>query len=305
MAIRVAVRQLPPLLMGAARWTVAGLLLFAWSARRGDRRADRIGIRQWWAAVVLGAALIVCGTGGTFWGQQHVPSGVAALLIGTVPLWLTLFGWGFYRERLRSSAGLGLALGFFGLALLLGVGGRWSFHAAGTTVLLGAAVIWAAGSLHARRAALPVRPLVGTSMQMLAGGVILGIVGIAAGELGRLRVTGLALTTHLAFWYMVVVSSLIGFSAYTWLLKVAPISMVSTYGYVNPVVAVLLGWAFLDERITVRTLLGGSVIVASVALVLITHARQRARAQDGAAPLSAPPDEEPPLPSERADRDPA
>jgi drug/metabolite transporter (DMT)-like permease len=264
LAIAVVVRDLPPFLSMALRHLAAGALLFAWawSRRRGEAR---LGARQWGAAFVFGGLLFLVGHGGLAWAQQEVPSGIAALLVGTIPFWFALIAWVLFGERLGGRALLGLVLGFAGLVLLVDPSGEEGAKPFAALVIVFAAFAWAAGSVWSRRLPLPADTLLAAAMGMLAGGTLLGVVSAFAGEFGDARFTPEALG---ATAYMIVVGSLIGFSAYVWLLKVAPASTVSTYAYVNPVIAVLLGWAFNDEVITVRTLLAGAAIVVGVALMV-------------------------------------
>jgi drug/metabolite transporter (DMT)-like permease len=264
LAIAVVVRDLPPFLSMALRHLVAGSLLFAWawSRRRGSAR---LGARQWGAAFIFGGLLFLVGHGGLAWAQQDVPSGIAALLVGTIPFWFALLAWIAFGEKLGGRAILGLALGFAGLALLVDPTGEEGAKPIGAAVIALGAFAWSAGSLWSRRLPLPSDTLLAASMGMLAGGVLLAAVSGVSGELDEAHFTTEALG---ATAYMIVVGSLIGFSAYVWLLKVAPASTVSTYAYVNPVIAVLLGWAFNDEVITARTLLAGAAIVVGVALMV-------------------------------------
>jgi drug/metabolite transporter (DMT)-like permease len=173
-----------------------------------------------------------------------------------------------YGQRLARQAVAGLVLGFLGAAILVGGPGSSEFDLAGVVVVIFASVAWAVGSIYSRRAPLPSRPLVGTGMEMLAGGALLGLAGVVAGEAGRIHPSTFSTGSIAALAYLIVFGSLIAFSAYLWLLRVAPISLVSTYAYVNPVIAVLLGWAFLSEPVTGRTLLAGAVIVGAVALII-------------------------------------
>jgi drug/metabolite transporter (DMT)-like permease len=264
LAIAVAVRDLPPFLSMALRHLVAGALLFAWVwYRRGGHL--QLGRREWGAAFIFGGALFLVGHGGLAWAQQDVPSGVAALLVGTIPLWFAILARVAFGERLGRRALVGLVLGFAGLALLVDPSGEEGAKPIGVLVIAFSAFAWAAGSLWSRRLPLPQDTLLSAAMGMLAGGALLAVVSGLGGELDDARFTADALS---AIGYMVVVGSLIGFSAYVWLLKVAPASTVSTYAYVNPVIAVMLGWAFNDEVITGRTLLAGVAIVVGVALMV-------------------------------------
>src|SRR5215210_1599320 len=264
LAIAVAVRDLPPFLSMALRHLVAGSLVFAWvwSRRRGE---IRLGRREWGAAFVFGGALFLVSHGGLAWAQQEVPSGIAALLVGTIPLWFALLAWIAFDERLNRRALAGLVLGFAGLVLLVDPSGHEGAKPLGALVIVIGAFSWAAGSLWSRRLPLPRDTLLSAAMGMLGGGTLLAIVSGLAGEYDDAHFTREALA---ATAYMVVVGSFIGFSAYVWLLKVAPASTVSTYAYVNPVIAVLLGWAFNDEVISVRTVVAGAAIVVGVALMV-------------------------------------
>jgi drug/metabolite transporter (DMT)-like permease len=264
LAIAIVVRDLPPFLSMALRHLVAGALLFGWVWwRRGGRLA--LGRREWGAAFVFGGLLFLVGHGGLAWAQQDVPSGVAALLVGTIPFWFAILARLAFGERLGGRALVGLVLGFAGLALLVDPSGEEAAEPVGALVIALGAFAWAAGSLAARRLPLPSDTLLSAAMGMLAGGFLLAVVSGLGGEYDNVQVTTEALA---AIGYMVVVGSLIGFSAYVWLLKVAPASTVSTYAYVNPVIAVLLGWAFNDEVITARTLVAGAAIVVGVALMV-------------------------------------
>ena len=264
LAIAVVVRDLPPFLAMGLRHLVAGSLLFAWvwGRRRGDLRLGR---REWGAAFVFGGALFLASHGLLAWAQQDVPSGIAALLVGTIPLWFAILARFFLGETLGRRALVGLVLGFAGLALLVDPSGTAGAEPIGALAIVVGAFTWAAGSLWSTRSPLPKDTLLAAAMGMLAGGLLLMIVAGLAGEFDEARFTAEALG---ATAYMVVVGSLVGFSAYVWLLKVAPASTVSTYAYVNPVIAVALGWAFNDETITARTLVAGAAIVAGVALMV-------------------------------------
>jgi drug/metabolite transporter (DMT)-like permease len=268
LAIREAVRTLPPLLAASARFVIAGVVLYAWSIRRGERVADRPRWPQWRAAIIVGVLLLLVGNGGVSLAERTVPSGISSLVIATIPLWMAIIDRLFFGQRLAPQAIAGLVLGFGGLGLLVGrsTGGRLDL--AGVAILLVAAIGWATGSMYSRRAPLPARPLVGTAMQMLAGGVALVIAGALHGEFVRIHPERFSAASLVALGYLIVFGSWVAFSAYVWLLRAAPISLVSTYAYVNPVVALFLGWAFLNERVTPRTLVAGAVILAAVALIV-------------------------------------
>lgn len=275
LAIRYVVETMPPFLSAGARFLVAGGVLYAWAIRRGDRRGDRPTLRQWRSAAIIGGALLLGGNGMVQWAEQTVPSGIAALLIATVPLWMAVIGGVVLRERTTWREVLGIVVGFGGVALLVGPVGGAGFDPLGIAAILFASLSWASGSLYARRADLPGRPLVGIAMEMIAGGAILAAVGLAVGEAGTLDPGSFSPASWAGLAYLTVVGSLVGFAAYAWLLRVARTSLVATYAYVNPVIAVLLGWAIASEQVTPRTLLAGLVIVGAVALIV------SARTDDG------------------------
>lgn len=260
LGIRVAIDDLPPLTMLAIRFLIAGALLYAW-ARPKHAAPDA---RGWAAAAVTGTGLLAVGTGAVAWAELHIDSGVVALVVALVPLWLALMD----RTKLSGLAILGLSLGFGGVAALAGPGSE-AFTPA-TLVLVVGGLGWAGASILSRSAPLPPNGL-GAAMQMLCGGAVLLVAGAARGELGHVHTPSLGAVAAVA--YLVVFGSLVAFTAYTWLLRNAPMSLVGTYAFVNPVVAVLLGTVFLGEHLTLRTLVAGSVIVAGVALIVAAPRR--------------------------------
>jgi drug/metabolite transporter (DMT)-like permease len=268
LAIRVGVETMPPFLMAAVRFLIAGAILYAIAIRTGDREGDRPTRRHWRSALVIGAALLFGGNGLVSWAEQTVPSGMASLIIATVPFWLVLLGRVVLRDRVSVREWIGIAAGFAGLIFLVNPASAARIDPSGAALLVLASVSWAAGSLYARGAPLPSRPLVGTAMQMLCGGAVLTVIGIAGGELGRVDIAAISLESLLGLGWLIVFGSLVGFSAYVWLLRVTRTSLVGTYAYVNPVVAVLLGWALLGERVTLQTFVAGGIILFAVALIV-------------------------------------
>ena len=262
LAIDLAVETLPSFLMLAVRFAIAGAILYLLSSRG----AERPRLVHWRSALAVGGALLLLGNGGVAYAVQHADTGVVALIVGSVPLWMALLDRVVYGQRLAPTAVAGLVLGFGGIAFLARPGGGGSV--AGLVVVLLGSLAWAAGSLYARRAPAPSNALQGASMQMLAGAALLAIVGVAGGELGRLDLGATSTSSWLALVYLITLGSLVGFSAYIWLLKAAPTHLVGTYAYVNPVVAVLLGALWLGEPITPSILLGGAAIVVAVALIV-------------------------------------
>jgi drug/metabolite transporter (DMT)-like permease len=273
LAIDLAVETMPSLLMLAVRFFAAGAVLYALSSRG----AERPRLVHWRSALAIGGALLLLGNGGVAYAVQHADTGVVALIVGSVPLWMALLDRLVYGQRLAPAAIAGLVIGFGGIAFLARPSGEGSV--VGLIVVLLGSLAWAAGSLYARKAPLPARPLQGASMEMLAGAALLAIVGAASGELGQLDAGAVSTESLVALVYLIVVGSLVGFSAYIWLLKAAPTHLVGTYAYVNPVVAVLLGALWLGEPITLPTVVGGAAIVAAVALIVsakpVTETRPR------------------------------
>jgi drug/metabolite transporter (DMT)-like permease len=259
----LAIRTIPVFLMAGVRFLLAGSILYVWASRREG--GPRPALRQWGAAAVVGLLLFGVGNTAVAWAEKRVATGVASLVIATVPLWMALFDRIACGRRLGGNAVVGLAVGFGGAALLAWPTGGGRVDAVGAIVLVGSAAAWAAGSLRARRPTLRGRPLTGTAMQMLVAGALLLGVSAASGE--PQRVHHVSATSVLAIGYLIVFGSILAFSAYAWLLRNARTSLVSTYAYVNPLVAVFLGWAIENEAVTVRTLLAGAIILAAVALI--------------------------------------
>ena len=264
-ALAIVIRDLPPFLAMSVRHLVAGAVLLAIALPRGNRGTDRIGRRQIGAAFVFGGLLFVTGHGSLAWAQQTVPAGVAALLVGTIPIWMALFDRVGFGKRLPGTAYAGIAVGFGGLAILFDPFGKGSVDRLGALVIVLGAMCWAVGSLYSRGAPLPQRPLVSAGLASLCGGILLTGYSAVSGEIGEATWTTDAV---LALGYLIVVGSFVGFTTYVWLLRVAPISLVSTYAYVNPIVAVALGWLILDESITAQMAIAGAAVLISVAVIL-------------------------------------
>jgi len=270
LGISLADRTLPPMLMLSVRFLTAGALLYAWERRRGGvGAAERPGRRQWGAAAVVGGLLLVVDTGAVAWALQRVSTGFAALLIASVPLFMAVVDRACFGIRVPAMAVAGIGTGLLGVAILANPGG--GVDALGTIALLVAAFAWAAGSAYARVAPLPGRLFLSAAMQMLCAGVGLGVLGIATGELGRVDVAAISAQSLGALLYLIVFGSLIAFTVYGWLLKHAPTPLLSTYAYVNPAVAVFLGWAFVGEHVGGREIAAGLVILSSVAMLLLAR----------------------------------
>ena len=287
LAIRFAVETLPPLLMAGARFLLAGGILLAWARlREPDCRTTRV---DWRTGLISGALLLLGGNGLVVWAEQRVPSGIAALLVAVVPLWMVLLDWmrpGGKRPHALVFAGLGL--GLFGLALLVGFDalqghGRGEVSIAGAVVLVLASLSWAAGSLYTKHAPKASSALNASATQMIAGGLCLVAVATIVGEFGTMDLAHASTRSVLGFLYLVTFGSLVGFTAYVYLLAHTTAARASTYAYVNPVVAVILGWALADEPVTSRTLLAAAVILAAVVIITVAREDVSAPAEERAA----------------------
>ena len=271
LAIRYAVETIPPFFMAGCRFVIAGAALYLWSRAGGAARPSR---RDWAGAALIGALLLLTGNGGLCWAEQRVPSGLAALLLASIPIWMVLL------DSLRSGGtrlGLqvigGMAMGVAGLALLVGPAHLWGssrVNLAGAAVLMLASFSWSLGSILSHKVKLPPSSLLAAAMEMLAGGALLLLLGVLSGEGLQLHLSGVALRSLLGLVYLILAGSLLGFTAYLWLLRSVPTARVSTYAFVNPAVAVFLGWALGSEPLTGRELLASVTIIAGVA-ILITH----------------------------------
>jgi drug/metabolite transporter (DMT)-like permease len=274
LAIRVGVHPsegvgFPPLLLAGVRFALAGALLLAFSARRpaADGLPDPMGRRQWLSATVIGCALVLGGNGLVTIAEQRTASGIAALVIATVPIWAALMSAMTGRERVGARQTAGLLLGFAGVAVLV-VGDGGQADAIGVLTLVAAAVSWAAGSVWSGSAPLVRRPLVSTGMQMLSGGLACLVIALVRGEAADLDLAAVPARSWFAFGYLLVAGAMLAYTAYIWLLHNARLSLVTTYAYVNPLVAVLLGALLLDEHIPARVVVAAVAIVAGVVLIV-------------------------------------
>jgi drug/metabolite transporter (DMT)-like permease len=271
LAIRVMVETIPPLLGAGVRFTVAGGAMLAFLALRRGPRALALDRRTLGGALLVGLLLPGANAVVTV-AEQEVPSGLAALLIATVPLWVILLR-RIAGERVSHASAVAVLVGFAGVALLLRPGEQ-----SGEATILGLAAcvlagfMWASGSFASGRVPLPADPLVSTGWQMLLGGLGCTLAGLAAGEVADVHADAISARSLLGLAYLIVIGSWVAFSAYSWLLQNAPLSKVATYAYVNPVVAILLGWLVLDEVVTWITVVAAAIIVASVALVVRSEA---------------------------------
>jgi drug/metabolite transporter (DMT)-like permease len=289
LAIRFAVETMPPFLTAGFRFLIAGGVLYIFRRLRGDKAPLRL---EWRSAAIVGLFLLVGGNGGLMWAEQRVASGIAALLIGSVPLWIALL------DSLRPGGRrpdrwviVGVLAGFAGIIILIGpaqlIGIQGEVDPVGAVVLLLAALSWAAGSLYNRGAKLPNSPLLGTGMEMLVGSLGLFILGTVTGEWSQMDLTSFSTRSLLGFAYLVVFGSLVGFASYVWLLRVAPTMLVSTYAYVNPLIAILLGSLLAGESLTPRIVLAVMFILGSVVLITLTNPATSKSAAAENAPIAS------------------
>jgi drug/metabolite transporter (DMT)-like permease len=275
LAIRVGVGHLPPLLFAGTRYVIAGTLLYpiARRATTGSRASaqeqDRAkpGAKAWLAGAVIGILLLFAGNGGVTVGETTLPSGFAAVLVATVPLWMILFAWPVRHQRVTLRSAIALAVGLGGVIILVG-DGTASGRITGVIIVLGAAAAWGFGSVLSHRLAVPSHAMLAAAIEMLAGGVVLLAVGAGSGEFSRIHWSSVPATSWIALAYLIGPGSILAFTAYGYALSHLPVTTVSTYAYVNPVVAVLLGITFLGEQFTWREGLGAAFVLASVVITL-------------------------------------
>jgi drug/metabolite transporter (DMT)-like permease len=289
LAIRIAIETLPPFLMAGWRFLIAGGLLYGWTRWRG---ADRPSLAHWTWATLLGGLLLLGGNGLVTWAEQTVPSGLACLIITTVPLWMVLL------EALRPGGlkptpriWLGLLCGFGGVLILVGQGsvaGSGLINPLGAVALVGAALSWSFGSIISRSAVHPPTPLLGTAMQMICGGVLLTIVGSLRNEWGDLHLSSVSVESVLALLYLAFFGSILAFSVYLWLLHATTPALVSTYAFVNPIVAVYSGWALADEALSARIVVAAGVIILGVILITGFGARSQKNRSEGSSDSADP-----------------
>ena len=286
LGIRVAVETIPPFLMAAFRFFTAGAVIVAACVlfdRSAIRWPGRTELRD---TAIVGGCLLLGGMGLVAWGEQSVPSGVAALFVATMPVWLAVVGWLVYRERQPRAVVFGIAVGLVGVAILAAPGGgEQAVDPLGLVAVIVSPISWATGSVYAARHPRSTQPaILGLALEMLIGSGFLGAAGVATGELGGLHLAAISTDSLLALGYLIVVGSLVGYTAFGWLLRTTPLALVSTYAYVNPVVAVALGALLLAEPIEPRILIAGAVIVFAVALIITARGRMaRSAAADALA----------------------
>lgn len=270
LAIKYAIETLPTFLMAGSRFLTAGAILFV--IARFSKDYEKPTFAQWRTSFIVGTLLLVGGNGGVVLAEHYISSSLAALLVATEPFWIVLLSWLWLKKsRPNLKVAAGLMLGFVGVYLL--IGGQLFSGAGNSNQLLGAILVvlgalsWATGSIYGLRAPTAKSPILASGMQMLSGGAMLALIGTLTGEWTTLNLAAVSLNSWLGLAYLIIFGSLIAFTAYSWLLKNAQPAMVATYAYVNPVIAVFLGWLIAGESLTTQMLIGAGVIVGSVALI--------------------------------------
>ena len=283
LAIRFAIETLPPFLMAGTRFITAGLILTTWMLARGEAWPAW---REWRTTFLVGVGLITIGNGAVVWAELRIPSGIAALIVAVMPCWMVLLDW-VWGERRRPTlqTALGLLLGFGGIALLIGPGfaSGGDIDITGVLAVLLATIAWPIGSIYSKLAPMPKSKVLASGMQMLLGGLALGIVALVTGEVSAINLDAVSTRSILSAIYLTIFGSLVAYSAFVFLLQEVPAPQVATYAYVNPVVAVLLGWAFAGELLSGRMVVAAAVIIAGVALITMSAGRAESRTTDGMA----------------------
>jgi drug/metabolite transporter (DMT)-like permease len=272
LAIKYAIETLPPFLMAGARFVFAGSILILWARFSKDYEPPQPA--HWRTSIIVGTLLLLGGNGLVVFAEHYISSSLAALLVATEPFWIVLLSWLWLKgTRPNGKVACGLAVGFFGVWLLISgqeqsvAAQSGSMQFFGTIAVIAAALSWATGSLYGLRAPVPKSSFLTAGMQMFSGGLILLCVSLLAGEWSRFNISEVSNNSWLGLLYLIVFGSLIAFTAYSWLMKNTPPAMVATYAYVNPIIAVFLGWLIAGESFTGQMLVGAGVIVGSVALI--------------------------------------
>lgn len=277
LAIRFTIETLPPLMAAGIRFLTAGIILY--TLMRLWKKEPPPGKVHWKSAIILGALLLLGGNGSVVWAEQFVPSGLASLVIATIPLWMVLLQWLWMKEK-RPPLGIfaGIAIGLVGVWLLIAptfARITESFHFQGMLILLLAALLWSLGSVYSRKAPQPQSPFLSIGMQMISGGIMLLIAGFLRGEAVLIQPENFSLKSIAALLYLISFGSFIGFTAYIWLLKNVGVAKTSTYAFVNPVVAVFLGWAFAGETLNRQTFIAAFFILMAIITITIQHRKPK------------------------------
>ncbi|MGH2701600.1 MAG: EamA family transporter [Actinomycetota bacterium] len=272
LAIRYVVETMPPFLAGGVRFVAAGLVMqIVLMIRRGPKGV-RVTPKEILACTFVGGALLFAGNGLVMVAEQSIPSGLAALIVAAVPLWVVVLR-SIFKDRVPRDTLIGVVVGFAGVGILVLPGSSGTASTTGMFTVVAASAFWACGSFFSKRVPLPDDPFTSTTIQMLCGGVIMLLAGLVTGEGSRVDFDAFSTSSIIGLVYLIFAGSLLAFTAYTWLLQHAPISKVATYAYVNPVVAIFLGWALLGEPVTLTIAIGATVIVGSVAYIVRRESR--------------------------------
>ena len=281
LGIRFAIESIPPFLMAGSRFLLAGVIMFAIAWSQGAYKASWA---NWRVSLIVGACLLLAGNGGVTIAEQYIDSGLAALIVAIVPIYIVILGWATgTAPRPAPIVWLGLIGGFAGVGFLLGPALRFSSNsgrhpAIGMSILLVSSFIWSAGSLYSRSAKHAASPFLTAAQQMLCGGLLLLLAGLLTGELRSFHLHSVSMLSLASFIYLIIIGAVVGYTAYIWLLRHCDPAKVATYAYVNPIVAVLLGAGFAGEKLSIRVLIAAALIIGSVAIV-ITMQQLRARAE--------------------------
>ena len=272
LAIKYAIETLPTFLMAGMRFTIAGVILMMWA--RFAKDYERPKAAHWKTSFIVGTLLLLGGNGGVVFAERYISSSLAALLIATEPFWIVILSWLWLKgARPNLKAALGLAIGFFGVWLLIngqnngGAANVSSMQFWGILAVIGATMAWATGSIYGLRSPVPKSSIQTSGMQMFSGGLVLLFVSLISGEMSGFNISSVSSNSWFGLVYLIIFGSLIGFTAYSWLLKNAQPAMVATYAYINPIIAVFLGWLIAGESFTTQMLIGAGVIVSSVVLI--------------------------------------
>src|SRR3984885_253204 len=279
LAIRVGVREVPPFLLAGMRFLVAGLVLFGWMRARGTPSPTR---REWGGATLLALLIFVCDYGLLFWAERRVPSGVAAVMLATIPVFMSLSEIIILKtQRLTIRLAAALVVGISGVAVLVSHSvsfGDAPIDPVGACALIAAAISWSAASALTRKVPLPAEKAMSSGVQMLSGGVLLVLAAGLLGEFRRFQMQAVSAKAWLALAYLIVAGSIVGFTAYVWLIHHESPTKVGTYAYVNPVVAVLVGYFFGGEALGPRTIAGAALVLVSVVVITTTPKESKAAA---------------------------
>src|SRR5438067_7635876 len=292
LGIRFAIESIPPFLMAGMRFLLAGVIMYVIAWSQGIVKSSWV---NWRTSLIIGACLLLGGNGGVTFSEKYIDSGLAAVIVAIVPIYIVLLGWASgMAQRPTAAVWVGLVGGFICVVILLGPSLRFSSNdehgpAIGMSILLVSSFLWSAGSLYSRAAKHAASPFLTAAQQMICGGILLLLAGVVTGELPRFHPGSVSMLSLGSFVYFVIIGAVVGYTAYIWLLRHCDPAKVATYAYVNPIVAVLLGTFFAGETVTVRTLIAAALIIGSVALI-ITAQQLRGRVAPALSPALEPAD---------------